>query len=213
MSMKVCVIGLGRFGYNVATTLAQKGIDVLAVDKDEFIIASIRDSVTQAICMHIHNQNDLLSLGVEEMDLVIVGMGENFDQTILMTALLKKRLHTNKVISRAINSIHQEILTLIGADETVIPEKNIGVALAERLSSPFQQFNRISKDFFLVECIAPDNFVNSTLTELDLYNNYSISCVGIKKDTNFEPVDPHYVIRNNDILLFAGDEKDLKKIT
>ncbi|MFS8507407.1 MAG: NAD-binding protein [Candidatus Babeliales bacterium] len=128
--MKACVIGLGRFGYSVATTLSEKGIEVLAIDENESIIASIRDSVTQAICMQVKTQDDLQSVGVEEMDLVIVAMGEKLAQSILLTALLKKKLRINRVITRSINKIHEEILTLIGADETIIPEEDIGVQIS-----------------------------------------------------------------------------------
>ena len=210
--MKVCVIGLGRFGYSVATTLAQKNVEVLAVDKEESLVAAIRDSVTQAICMDIRNQNDLLSLGVEEVDLVIVCMGKNFDQTILMTALLKKRLQVNRVISRAINSIHQEILTLIGADETVIPEKIIGIALAERVSSPFQQCTKITPQFYLIECPAPKDFIRKSIATINFYHSYHVNCVGIKKDADALPVPSDYIIESGDILILAGAESDLKKI-
>ena len=210
--MKVCVIGLGRFGYSLATTLAEKGMEVLAVDNNEPIIASIKDFVTQAICMNVTNEESLISIGVEEMDLVIVAMGENFSQSILLTALLKKRLHCNRVITRCINTIHQEIVSLIGADETVIPEGDIGVRLAERLSSPFQQFFRITRHFSMSQIPAPASFIGSTIENLRLYKSYSVRCIGIKEEDDFKPIDPDYVIKESDILLFAGNEKDLKKI-
>lgn len=210
--MKVCVIGLGRFGYSVATTLAEKGMEVLAVDSNESIISEIRDSVTQAICMRVNSEESLASIGVEEMDIVIVAMGENFSQSILITALLKKRLHCERVITRCINSIHQEIVSLIGADETLIPEQEIGVRLAERLSSPFQQFFRITRHFSMSQIPAPASFIGSTLDNLNLYDSYAVRCIGIKEEDDFIPIDPHYVIKESDILLFAGKEKDLKKI-
>ncbi len=212
MSMKVCVIGLGRFGYNVATTLAQKNIEVVAVDKDESLVASIRDSVTQALCMDIRNQYDLQSLGVEDVDLVIVCMGKNFDQTILMTALLKKRLNVKRVISRAINSIHQEILTLIGADETVIPEKSVGIALAERVSSQFQQYTKITKQFHLIECPIPKDFIRQSVASIQFYTQYHVTLVGIKKDEEAMSVPQDYIIEPDDILILAGAENDLRKI-
>jgi len=135
--MKFCVIGLGRFGYQVATGLAEHGMEVLAVDSHEAIVASIRDYVTHAVCMRVTDEASLRSIGVDEMDTVIVATGENFAQSVLITALLKKRLNTQRVIARAINDIHQEILSLLGADEMILPEKEIGIRLADRLSSPF----------------------------------------------------------------------------
>jgi trk system potassium uptake protein TrkA len=210
--MKACVIGLGRFGYSVATTLSEKGIEVLAIDENESIIASIRDSVTQAICMQVKTQDDLQSVGVEEMDLVIVAMGEKLAQSILLTALLKKKLRINRVITRSINKIHEEILTLIGADETIIPEEDIGVRLAERLSSPFQEFFRITPLFSISQIPTPSSFIGHSVESLKLYKIYEVRCIGLKKDEDFFPIAPEYVIQENDILLLAGKEADLKKI-
>src|SRR5256885_2026701 len=103
--MKFCVIGLGRFGYQVATGLAEHGMEVMAVDSNEAIVASIRDQVTHAVCMLVVDEVSLRSIGIDEMDTVIVATGENFAQAILITALLKKRLHVPHVIARAINEI------------------------------------------------------------------------------------------------------------
>ena len=210
--MKACVIGLGRFGYNVATTLAEKGIEVLAIDANESIISDIRDSVTQAVCMKVKSQDDLESIGIEQMDVVVVAMGENFAQSILITALLKKKLHVERVITRAINLIHEEILTLTGADETIIPEREIGIRLAERLSSPFQEFFRITHQFSMSQIPAPASFIGSTVENLSLYKNYEVRCIGVKRDEDFIPIAPDYVIQENDTLLIVGKETDLKKI-
>ena len=210
--MKVCVIGLGRFGYSVATVLADKKIEVLAVDSNESIITSIKDQVTQAVCMNVTKESDLRSLGVDEMDIVIVAMGENFSQSILVTALLKKRLKAARVITRAINTIHQEILTLIGADETIIPEEDIGIRLAERLSSPFQQFFRITHQFSMSQIPAPASFVGSSIEKLQLFKNYEVRCIGLKKGEDFIAIPPTYVVEENDMLLFVGEEENLMKI-
>jgi trk system potassium uptake protein TrkA len=210
--MKVCVIGLGRFGYSVATKLSEKGMEVLAVDSNETIISSIKDSVTQAICMHVTNEDSLSPLGIEDMDIVIVAMGENFAQSILITALLKKRMHSSRVITRCINSIHQEIVSLIGADETIIPEEEIGVRLAERLSSPFQEFFRITRQFSMSQIPAPASFIGTSIESLNLFKSYAVRCIGLKQEEDFVPINPDYEIQEADILLFAGNEKDLKKI-
>lgn len=211
--MKVCVIGLGRFGYNIATTLSEKSnIEVLAIDSNESIISSIRDSVTQALCMHVAQEEDLQSIGIEEMDIVIVAMGENFAQSILITALLKKRLHVERVITRAINAIHKDILKLIGADETIVPEQDIGVRLAERISSPFQQFFRITNQFSMSQIPAPASFIGSTVESLGLYSSYEVRCIGLKREEDFVPIAPDYVIQEDDVLLLVGKEADLTKI-
>ncbi len=211
--MKVCVIGLGRFGYNVATTLNSRGIEVLAIDSNDLIIASIKDYVTQAVCMRVTDETALRSVGVEQMDLVIVATGENFAQSILITALLKQRLNVKKVITRSINEIHEEIVTLIGADETVIPEQEIGVTLAERLSSPFtEHFFHITPNFFIGQIEAPESFVGKSLDQLSLHKNYNVRCVARMANEDFIPVSSKYIIQEGDMLLFGGKEQDLRKI-
>ena len=211
--MKVCVIGLGRFGYNVATTLTARGIEVLAIDSSDSIIGSIKDYVTQAVCMRVTDQAALRSVGVEEMDLVIVATGENFAQSILITALLKQKLNVKRVITRTINEIHEEIVTLIGADETITPEQAIGVSLAERISSPFKEhFFHITPNFFMGQIKAPESFIGKSLEDLSLYKNYNVRCVARMEEDDFIPVGSKYVIQENDMLLFGGKEQDLKKI-
>lgn len=211
--MKFCVIGLGRFGYQVAAILAENGMEVMAIDSNEAIIASIRDQVTQAICMRIMDEASLRSVGIEEMDTVVVAMGENFAQSILVTALLKKRLNIPKVIARAIDDIHKDVLKLVGADRVVLPEKEIGIRLADNLSSPFSDMVRLSKKFAIIQIIAPHDFQGKTIQELELYDKYQINCIGVKTEERITPVGPDYVVQENDKLILSGQNEDLEKIT
>src|SRR3990167_2221618 len=179
--MKFCVIGLGRLGYQLAVVLAENGMEVMAIDSNESIVASIRDQVTQAICMRVSDEASLRSIGIEEMDTVIVAMGENFAQSILITALLKKHLGIPKVIARAINDIHKDILILVGADRIVLPEKEVGTRLADALSSPFTDLTRLTKEFSISKIRAPKLFVGKTMQSLNLFKNYSVHCIGIEE--------------------------------
>lgn len=211
--MRFCVIGLGRFGYQLATVLAENGMEVVAIDSNESIVASIRDQVTQAICMRITDEASLRSIGVDEIETVIVATGENFAQSILITALLKKRLQTPKVIARAINDIHQDILKLVGADRTILPEKEIGIRLAHNLSSPFTEVTQLTKNFLVSQIVAPEKFVGKELTSLELYKTYKVHCIGLKQsDDKIIAIDPTYVIKEKDRLIFAGHKNDLEKI-
>lgn len=209
--MKFCVIGVGRFGYHVAVTLAENGMEVLAVDSNEAIVASIRDKVTQAVCMRVTDEEALRSIGVEEMGTVIVAMGENFAQSILVTALLKHRLHIPRVITRSISEIHREILQLIGADEVILPEREIGKKLANRLSLPFNTVLRLSPQFCISEIEAPERFVNKSLKTLQLPEQYGVTCIAHKIEGDVEPVDEGYIIKAGDTLLLSGTIKDMTK--
>jgi trk system potassium uptake protein TrkA len=210
--MKFCVIGLGRFGYQVATGLSENGMEVLAVDSNESIVASIRDHVAHAIVMKVADEASLRSIGVDEIDTVIVAMGEDTSESILLTALLKKHLKTPYVITRAINDINKEILTLVGADRVILPEKEIGSRLADNLSSPFMDFVRLAKNFSISHMVAPEEFVDKTIGELHLFEQYDIHCIGRKEEEKIIPIGPDYIIRKFDKLVLAGPNKSLEKI-
>lgn len=210
--MKFCVIGVGRFGYHVATTLANNGMEVLAVDSNESIITSIRDQVTQAICMSVADEDSLRSIGIEDMDTVIVAMGENFAQSILVTALLKQKLHVPKVIARAISHIHRDILKLIGADYVVLPEKEMAIRLAETLSLPFNVLLRINPTFSISQLPAPRSFSGKKLDDLDLYNRYSVLCIGRKAHDEVTLLGEKDTIGKNDMLIVAGANEDLERL-
>lgn len=209
--MKFCVIGVGRFGYYVATTLADHGMDVLAVDSNESIISDVKDKVTQAICMRVGDEDALRSIGVEDMDTVIVAMGENFAQSILVTALLKQKLKIPRVIVRSISSIHKEILELIGADQVILPEREMGIRLADSLSLPFHVLMRVNSEFSICQAKPPRRFIGQKWHELDLQNSYKVTCIGIKNKDVVSLPDEDYTISPNDLLLCAGKNKDLEK--
>lgn len=209
---KFCVIGLGRFGYQVAVRLAENGMDVLAVDSNESIISSIKDKVSQAIAIRVHDEASLRNIGVDEMDLVIVSMGENLAQSILMTALLKKRLHIPQVVARAINSIHKEILILVGADEVILPEKEVGLRLADNLSYKSIDLLRLTKDMSVATIHAPPRFVGKKIEELNLVKEYRIQCIGLRDSKNqITLIDKNYIIKKNDVLVCAGNKADIEK--
>jgi trk system potassium uptake protein len=210
--MKFCVIGLGRFGYQVATVLSENGMEVLAIDSDDSIVASIRDSVAHAIVMDVTDEASLRSVGVDEIDTVIVAMGENSTQTILITALLKKHLKTPYVITRAIDELNKEILTLVGADRVILPEKEIGIRLADNLSSPFMDVTRLAKNFCVTNITAPQQFIGRTIQELDFFNNYDVHCIGKKDEERISSIGPDYAIKELDKLIFAGPTKNLEKL-
>lgn len=207
--MKFGVIGLGRFGYHVATTLAENNMEVLGVDRNESIVFSIRDQITQAICADLSDEASLRSIGMDEMDTVIVAMGENVSESVLITVLLKKKLNIPLIITRAINQIHKEILLLIGADRVILPEQEVAEKLANDLSLPFSVLTRLSKEFSIGQITSPSTFVGKSIEELNHFKKYHVSCIGIMKDEKISPLSDDYKIEENDTLIFAGNNKDL----
>jgi len=209
--MRFCIIGLGRFGYQVATVLAENGMDVMAIDDNENTVASIRDQVTHAICMRVTDEESLRGVGVHEMDTVIVAMGEAFAQSILLTALLKKKLGIGRIIARGTNEIHKEILELVGADQVILPEKEIGIRVADNLSSPFVDLLRLTKEFSISLILAPKQVIGKSIRDVAFYEHHNIRCIGIKHDGEITPIGHEYTISDGDKLVCAGRTADLEK--
>ncbi len=210
--MKFCVIGLGRFGYNVAETLGKNGMEVLAIDSNEHIVESIKDKITQAICTRVTDEESLKTFGIEGMETVIVAMGEDLAQSILITAVLKKNLNIPHVIARSTNQIHANILKLVGADQVVSPEEERGIRLANNLSFPFVDLVNITTKFSITQIESPEVFVGKTIEELKLRKTHHVSCIGVKKGDEIVIVDYNYVILEGDQLIVAGENHDLEAL-
>lgn len=210
--MKICVIGVGRFGYHVATKLAERGVDVLAVDTNESVIANIRDKVTHAVCMRANDEETLRSIGADEMDTVVVAMGDDFAQSILITALLKQKLKVPNVIARAVTAVHKEILELIGADYVILPEQEMGSRLADKLSLRFGNFIRITENFSVSYLKTPERFVGKAIADLPLKDQYHVTLVGKKEHDKIVELPEEYVIEHDDILAVAGLNNDLERL-
>lgn len=210
--MKFCVIGLGRFGKQVATILAENGIEVMAIDSNQTLVSAVRDTVTQAICMRITDEGSLQTVGVQDMDTVIVAIGESFAQSVLITALLKKRLKIPYVIARAIDSVHYDVLSLLGADRVVLPEQEIGTKLADDLSSPFMYFVRLTNNFGIGQIIAPHEFIGKKIINLQISKKYNVHCVGKRVEEEIIPLDLEYTVEEHDQLIITGLTEDLKKL-
>ncbi len=209
--MKFCVIGIGRFGSAVATTLANRGMEVMAIDKDEKIIESIKDQVSQAICMEVTNEDSLRSLGLEDMDAIVVAMGEHFDQSILITAILKQNLKFPRVIVSSISDTHKNILRLIGADQILLPEQEIGILLADNLSLRFESLAVFTPQFSVSKLPAPKKFVGKSINAL--HEQFHVLCIAREIKGILTPIEYNYTIQANDVVLLSGYNKNLDKVS
>lgn len=181
MNKQFAVIGLGRFGFTVARALAEKGCQVLVIDTDEEKVNEASGLVTQAIQMDATDEDALKKVGIEDVDVGIVSVGENLEASILISLLLKE-LGVKEVISKAINPHHAKVLQKIGVDRIVFPEREMGLKVAESLVSPdiLEQI-RLSPDYEILEIAAPASFAGKTLKELALNTKYKVNVIAINK--------------------------------
>ncbi|MFA6571191.1 MAG: TrkA family potassium uptake protein, partial [Bacteroidota bacterium] len=129
---RFCVIGLGYFGQYLALKLSEAGAEVLAIDRDEDRVDAISDKITYAVTMDSTDAKTLHSLGLQDMDAVIVAIGEGFESSILTTAVLQE-IGVKRILNRITSPIHERLLKLMSIDELLVPEAEAAAQLANRL--------------------------------------------------------------------------------
>ncbi len=227
MKKKFAVIGLGDFGWSIAITLAERGADVVAVDKDMEIIEEIKDKVAYAARLDSTDEKALKSLGLENIDAVVVSIGTNFEDTIL-TSVLLQQMKVKKVMARVSSKIQETILTKLGIHQVINPELEIaGKVASNLLNEDVLNYIPLDEDYNIVHVRAPEYFRGKSLQEIDLRLKYNVNLVTIKrryKVYNEEEKKDVYkeriygvptagtVIEDGDVLILLGRDKDIKKI-
>lgn len=213
--MKFAVIGLGSFGSNVAKTLYEKDHEVLAVDRDKTKIEEVKIFVSHAVHMEAAVKDNLQALEIQDMDVVVVSLGPEMEASIL-TVLYLKELGARRIVAKALTEDHGKILDAVGATEVIYPEKDMAIKTALRLSNPnVLEYLPLLSGTDIQEIAPPEKFIGKSLRELDLRNKYAVQVIAIKeiipeKITYIPTAD--FVIKDSDILIMMGEQKQLDKI-
>lgn len=207
------VIGLGNFGYYLATHLYKKGHEVLAIDNDSNRIQEIKESVSRAVVADATERRAIEPLGISRMDAAVVCIGSVLSDSILTTLNLKD-IGVQKVYAKAVSESHGRILHKIGALEIIFPEKDMAVSLAERLHNPnILDYLPFIEGYSIVEFVPPDSFIGKTLETLDLINQYGVQVLGVKElvpeRLNMIPTGA-FVVKDSDILILLGPNDALE---
>jgi len=175
------VIGLGAFGRKIAITLAEKSANVIAIDKNRDSVENIKDSVSAAIVMDSTDEAAMRAADIQDVDAAIVALGDDQEEAILITAILKK-MGVSKIVARAINNLYAHVLRSVGADMVIVIEEQMGEDLAKRLLSPeiYQQVV-LTTGHSLVEIEARPEFVGKSLRQLAMRKTYGLNIIAIHK--------------------------------
>ena len=210
------VIGLGRFGRNVALTLEEHGHNVLGIDENEELVQAISQELTQAVIMDATNVDALKAVDIMSFDTVVVAIGSNFEGNLMTTVSLKE-LGVKNVICKAPTLRQEQILLKVGADSVVRPEREAGVRLAEALISPtmIERF-ALGKDtdYSIAEFDVPSSMVNQTLRQTNIRGRFDINVLVIKRgeEVIVNPP-PDAVLRQNDDIVILGHDKDIDEFS
>jgi trk system potassium uptake protein TrkA len=207
------VIGLGRFGYHVARTLAQGGAEVIACDVDEEKVREISEYVSLAYVLDATDAKALKESGIANVDTAVVSIGENIEASILIVVQLKE-LGVKEVVAKAITPLHGKVLEKLGVDRVVYPEKEMAIRVAHSLLvGEFIEEIPIGEKHSLFELKAFDFMLGKTLRDLDVRRRFGVSVLAIKRGENLivNPMGDEKVLPG-DILLVLGTTEQLSSM-
>ncbi|MGM9969056.1 MAG: potassium channel family protein [Anaeroplasma sp.] len=212
MKKSFIVIGLGRFGSNVAKALASMNCDVLAVDIDEESVSSIAKHISHCVIADATKQSVLSELGAASIDHAVVAIGNNLQASIL-TVLNLKKLGVKRITVRADEEGHKEIYKLLGATEVILPEEVSAISIANQIiSDSILDYYQVADDFAIVKTIVGEKFEQKPLIDLDIRNCFDVNIVGIiDKDNQFFIPRGTDVLKPKDVVVVVGKKQNIKK--
>ena len=215
----IAVIGLGRFGYAMATTLAGLGHSVIGLDGDEDKVRAVADTVSLAMQLDATDEKALRGAGIQDVDWAVVSIGENIESSLLVVTLLRE-IGINRIVAKAVTALHGRILAKLGVTRVVFPEREMAIRVAHSLVIPnVIDYIELSSDFSIVEVPAPPDFVGKSLRDIGLRARFGLTTIAIKhlkKDgtvasTNIAP-GPDDVIQEGDVLSLLGGHDRLGQL-
>jgi len=212
---RVVVVGLGIFGFNIAKDLYENGLEVIAIDKNKEVIQKIKDFSTKAILADATEKEVLEDIGIDPEDVVIISFGEDLAASTLLTLHLKE-LKVKEIIVKAPNEDHKRILERVGATEVIIPEREMASKVAKGLISPnVLDYIPLSQDYTICEIAPPASFLGKTIGDLQLRKKHHIGVIA-SRDVLTDQIQmipaADFVIKDSDILVVIGKEKDIQKM-
>jgi trk system potassium uptake protein len=215
MMKRFAVIGLGNFGFHAVKALYEDGNEVVAIDVDKNRVQAIDPYSTEAVVLNATDKEALKSLGLENMDGVIVSTGTKISTSILICLYLHE-IGVAKILAKALDEDHAKILKRVGATDIIHPERDMAVRISRGLSRPnVLDFIPLAEDFDLVQVGPPKEFIGKSLRELNLRARYNVHIIAIKElvPENFMLVPPAgFVIKDSDILIMLGKTEDIRNI-
>lgn len=213
------VIGLGAFGEAVARTLYEQGHTVVGVDVRREVVDRAREFTSEVVEADVSDRETmgqvLDTLGVENIDTVIVGVGRRLDASVLICLFLKE-VNVKRIVAKVLTHDHARILRRLGVHKSLFPEADSGERLARQLANPaIEDLIHLAEGVEVMEIAAPGAFVGNSLKDLELRQKYDLFVIAIRKGISME-VDvlpgADRVIEKEDILVLLGPLDSLDKL-
>ena len=208
----ILLIGLGNFGNLVAKQVHELGHHVMAVDKNEERVNEALPFVTDAVIGDSTSESFLNSLGINNYDVCIVTIGNDFQSSLETTSLLKE-LGGKLVVARANREVQAKFLLRNGADEVVNPEKQIAKWTAIRYTSNhILDYIKLDDNHAIFEVKLPKEWIGKSIKELDIRQKFGINIMAIKENGDMQlTIMPDDILKENQTLLVLGEHKSIQK--
>lgn len=221
---RFAIIGAGHFGSSIATALSKSGAEVLVIDSDINVIQDLSEDVAYAVCIDATSKKALIAENIQDFDVVVVAIGNDFVKRLLCTANLMD-LGVKRIICRTMGDNQRIILEKMGVTEFLSPEDEIGTLFAERLLNPsIVSYLQLPDGYRIAEVIAPEHLIGMTIADLNLRDAYRLSLITIRRnfaETN-NPTqsnstghilgvpDTSTTIENKDCFVIFGQTRDIE---
>ena len=208
----ILLIGLGRFGRHIAMKLDELHHQVMAVDKEDTRVDAVLPFVTNAQIGDATNEDFLSSLGVGNFDVCIVAIGDNFQNSLEVTSLLKE-LGAKMVVSRAARDVHAKFLLRNGADEIVYPERQLADWVAIRYSADhILDYIELDEEHAIFEISIPEEWIGKTIGQLDIRKKYNVNIMALKtNDIMNLKISSDTQLSKDSTMFVLGETKHIQK--
>lgn len=216
MAQRIIILGAGRFGLHLATRLSEYGCEVILADSDSDRVKELAEDRFHIFEMDVEDESALKELGVAEADAVVVSIGENLQGSVLATLALKE-LQAKKIITRAVDAKHAQVLEKVGADLVVLPSRDMAYRLAERLrDNARDERHPLCGGYQLAEVRLGSLLEGQTLSDAKLPQRYKITAVLItrpngKAEPKVLEATGDYAFATGDTLLVVGRRENINR--
>lgn len=181
MQRQAIIIGLGQFGMSVARALAERGVEVLAVDTREERVRAAAAFAAEALCFDATDQEALARTSPESRDFCVCAIGDEAREASIICTALLRQMGSRRLIARANDDLHARILTLVGAHVIINPERDFGERFANQLvHENIRGEMALGEGVRITEFEAPAIFVGQALGQLQLPRRFGVTVVAIR---------------------------------
>ncbi|MCB9877939.1 MAG: TrkA family potassium uptake protein [Planctomycetes bacterium] len=215
MNQQAIVIGLGQFGTSVAKALAERGVEVLAVDSREERVQSIAEHVAEAMCFDATDLDALQRTSPGERDVCLCAIGDEAKEASIICTALLRQTGAKRVIARANDDVHARILRLVGAHQVVNPERAFGERFASQIvHAGIKGEMLLGEGVLLSEVETPAEFAGRSLGELRLPARFGVTVVAIRKHQTGAVVlpDAQTLLEGGDVIVLVAGEGAVAKM-